>query len=479
MTDATDAIRRLWGLCSILRDEGVTYHEYLTELTYLLFLKLADELGIEDRIPSDYRWSALLETDRTEVLDRYQRALNGLGDSEDPILQAIFANARTRIRTDEALSMLLAGFSEIDWYRARQNGLGDIYEGLIQKSAQESRYGAGQYFTPRAVIEAIVAALRPSVEDSIYDPAAGTGGFLVAAGLFVRETLSKGSNVEQPRLIAEQPRLIGIELVSDVHRLALMNLLLHDLEAELLLGDALKNDFELPPSSVCMTNPPFGIKGSIPAEDSTELDFPTSNKQLAFLQHVYMHLAPNGRAAVVVPDNVLFETGVARAIRTHIMEQFELHTVLRLPTGIFYATGIKTSVLFFNSSDRPEGATKETWFYDLRNSSSFSRKKQLSHEDLTDFLEHYGDDPWGRSHRQESKRFRRVAREEVRQVEDRLDLGLASPTGGAEVGTSPAALIELIATELSAAGTALRALGELIQAHGLQQQDMNADDARG
>ncbi|MFF7576560.1 N-6 DNA methylase [Streptomyces sp. NPDC008061] len=420
MQDASDVTRKLWALCGVLRNEGVTYHEYLNELTYLLFLKLAHELDMESRIPQDCRWAQLSESGADALLAQYNRMLETLGTADDEIVATIFADSKTGISSGESLRQLVQGIDDIDWYRARQNGLGDVYEGLIQKNAQESRYGAGQYFTPRPVVEALVHVTAPTEDDMVYDPAAGTGGFLVAAGLG-----TKSSN-------SASPQLVGVELVRDVQRMALMNLLLHGLEGKILLGDALHQDASATGYSVCLTNPPFGAKGSLTVEQNERLQFPTSNKQLAFLQHVYQNLAENGRAAIVVPDNVLFEGGTAATVRSELLNNYRVHTILSLPTGIFYATGVKTSVLFFCA----DGPTEETWFYDLRSGqSSFGKRRQLLAADLSDFVSLYGADARGRSPRKETPRFKRLTRKGLSGNGDRLDFGFMKTSEGS-VGSS-------------------------------------------
>ncbi|WTP59887.1 type I restriction-modification system subunit M [Streptomyces phaeochromogenes] len=422
MQDTSDVTRRLWALCGVLRNEGVTYHEYLNELTYLLFLKLAHELGMEERIPINCRWAELESRKKDDLLGRYAAILEMLGSADDEIVKTIFADSRTGISSSESLRQLVQGIDDIDWYRARQNGLGDVYEGLIEKNAQESRYGAGQYFTPRPVVEALVQVVAPNSDDVVYDPAAGTGGFLVAAGL------GAVSHKSQP------PALVGVELVRDVQRMALMNLVLHGLEGRLVLGDALHQDVKSTGYSVCLTNPPFGAKGALTAEQNERLQFPTSNKQLAFLQHVYQNLARGGRAAIVVPDNVLFEGGVASAVRTTLLNNYRVHTILNLPTGIFYATGVKTSVLFFCA----DGSTEETWFYDLRSGqTSFGKRRQLLTGDLEDFVSLYGPDPYGRSPRMATERFKSLSREDLAAHGDRLDFAqtgkTAPPTGASSI----------------------------------------------
>ncbi|MDH6585742.1 type I restriction enzyme M protein [Streptomyces sp. SAI-133] len=413
MQDTSDVTRRLWALCGVLRNEGVTYHEYLNELTYLLFLKLAHELEMEHRIPDNCRWIELSESASESILSRYTEMLKNLGAADDEIVKTIFADSKTGISSGESLMQLVQGIEDIDWYRARQNGLGDVYEGLIQKNAQESRYGAGQYFTPRPVVEALVQVTAPSNDDVVYDPAAGTGGFLVAAGL--------GATTGN----TSPPKLVGVELVRDVQRMALMNLLLHGLEGKVILGDALHRDVGENGYSVCLTNPPFGAKGALTAEQNERLEYQTSNKQLAFLQHVYQNLAEGGRAAIVVPDNVLFEGGTAAAVRTKLLEGYRVHTILSLPTGIFYATGVKTSVLFFCA----DGATEETWFYDLRSGqTSFGKRRQLLASDLNEFIAAYGADALGKSPRVETGRFKRLTREELAARGDRLDFAHVKST---------------------------------------------------
>ncbi|MEV5535165.1 class I SAM-dependent DNA methyltransferase [Streptomyces prunicolor] len=427
MQDTSDVTRRLWALCGVLRNEGVTYHEYLNELTYLLFLKLAQELGMEDKIPAECRWDELSATKTGNLLNHYVAILGALGSASDEIVKTIFTDARTGISSDESLRQLVQGIDDIDWYRARQNGLGDVYEGLIEKNAQESRYGAGQYFTPRSVVEALVQVTAPKSDDVVYDPAAGTGGFLVAAGLGARANNQKS------------PRLVGVELVRDVQRMALMNLVLHGLEGQLIVGDALHQDTSESGYSLCLTNPPFGAKGALTAEQNERLQFPTSNKQLAFLQHVYQNLSQGGRAAIVVPDNVLFEEGTAASVRTTLLNDYRLHTILSLPTGIFYATGVKTSVLFFCT----DGPTEETWFYDLRSGqSNFGKRRQLLSTDLDDFVSIYGDDPLGRSPRTETDRFKCLSRAELAGKRDRLDYTYSRKTDTPAGASSIADLLD-------------------------------------
>lgn len=443
-----EIVRQLWGLCSVLRDEGVTYHEYLGELSYPLFLKLASNLRIEERIPASCRWQVLRTATAGEALGAYTRTLSELAKAPDPLVRGIFDGAVTKIRTSPGVKRLISGVDEIDWATLGGSTLGDVYEGLIQKSAQESRYGAGQYFTPRPLVDAIVSAIQPSPADTVYDPAAGTGGFLIAAGNFV----PKG----------RPAKLFGVELATDVHRLALMNILLHGLDAELYLGDALTSRFPPKETMVCLSNPPFGVKGSVTQEEAEHLDFPTSSKQLAFVQHIYSRLAPGGRAAVIVPDNVLFEAGAAKAIRTHLLENFDVHTILKLPVGIFYATGVKASVIFFNRPRSSEATSQRVWFYDLRNGGrSFTRRRMLQTRDFEDFLRSYGTDPYGKSDRHRSDRFYPVDRAALHQAGDRLDQGMRVE-GLPSLGDSPLATLSLLRTEIEAANNSVAALLDLV-----------------
>lgn len=450
MRDTSEVARKLWSLCNILRDEGVTYHEYLNELTYLLFLKLAAELRVESTIPHEYRWQQLKKHPRQTALEYYRSLLDTLGTSSDSKIKAIYSEANTTIQNSRALVDLIAGIDAIDWYRARQNGLGDVYEGLIEKNAQESRYGSGQYFTPRSVVDALVHALNPAEQDTVYDPAAGTGGFLVAAGLHARD---RNGN---------QAKLRGVELVKDVHRMSLMNLILHDLWGDITYGDALTYGPPKEQVSVCLTNPPFGVKGGLNDRQMEQLEFPTSNKQLAFLQHAYMSLAREGRAAIVLPDNVLYEDGVALSIRRKLMQDYRLHTLLHLPTGIFYATGIRTTVLFFSAG----ATTTETWFYDLRNGNgTYGKRRQLTSADLQDFLDAYGSDPHGTAERTESPRFRCLSRQDIETANDRLDAfvrsGIQGSLGSSQAH-SPLEMTRSLAAELSEIQAAIQAIESLL-----------------
>jgi type I restriction enzyme M protein len=430
MATTHDIVQKLWNLCHVLRDDGITYHQYVTELTYLLFLKMAEETKTEGRLAEGYRWRELVEADGVEQLAFYRRLLLELGSHADKRVEAIYANASTAIRQPRNLKTLVESIDSLDWYSARQEGLGDLYEGLLEKNAGEQKSGAGQYFTPRPLIECIVSLVKPRAGEVVQDPAAGTGGFLIIADRYIKDaTDGLFALSEREQEFQRKDAFYGMELVQDAHRLLLMNALLHGIEGHLSLGDTLSPlGTQLPPANVVLTNPPFGTKrgGGKPTRD--DFTFATSNKQLAFLQHVYRGLKPGGRAAVVVPDNVLFEEGMGAQIRADLMDKCDLHTVLRLPTGIFYAQGVKTNVLFFTRgpAGKPKGNTREVWFYDLRtNVPQFGKRTPLTHTHFAEFEAAFGDDPLGGSPRVDQGvegRFRPFSREEITARGDNLDI---------------------------------------------------------
>ncbi len=426
-----EIVQRLWALCHVLRDDGITYHQYVTELTYLLFLKMTQETGTSEQLPAGYRWPDLVAKDGIEQLEFYRKALVHLGTHGSSLTQAIFANAGTTLRQARNLKKLVQDIDGLDWYSARTEGLGDLYEGLLEKNANETKSGAGQYFTPRPLIESMVALMQPKAGEIVQDPAAGTGGFLIIADRWVKQhTDDLFALDETGQRFQRRDAFHGMELVPDTQRLLLMNAMLHGIEGmHLHLGDTLSSDgAALPKADVLLTNPPFGTKkgGGRPTRD--DFTFPTSNKQLAFLQHIYRGLKPGGRAAVVLPDNVLFEEGVGGQIRADLMDKCDLHTILRLPTGIFYAQGVKTNVLFFTRgpSSKDTGNTQRTWVYDLRaNMPSFGKRTPLRRAHFAEFEAAYGADPSGGTQRAdegEGGRFRCFTREAVRARGDSLDI---------------------------------------------------------
>jgi type I restriction enzyme M protein len=428
MPDTRDIVQKLWNLCNVLRDDGITYLQYVTELTYLLFLKMTKETGTEDQIPKGYRWDQLAKKDGVDLLEFYKLLLVHLGSHGSARVQAIFANATTSFRQPRNLRTVVEAIDALDWYSAKSEGLGDLYEGLLEKNAEETKSGAGQYFTPRALIESMVALVKPQAGERVQDPAVGTGGFLINADRYVKkETDELFSLSEKKQVFQRREAFYGMELVADVQRLALMNAMLHDIEGDIVLGDTLgPSGAKLPKADVILTNPPFGTKkgGGAPTRD--DITYPTSNKQLVFLQHVYRGLVPGGRAAIIMPDNVLFEEGVGQKVRGDLMDKCDLHTVLRLPTGIFYAQGVKTNVLFFTRGEKDKGNTKAVWFYDMRtNAPSFGKRTPFTRAHFAEFEKAYGEDSLGKSKRKdlgESGRFRKFTREEIGKRGDNLDI---------------------------------------------------------
>ena len=426
-----DIVAKLWNLCNVLKDDGVTYHQYVTELTYILFLKMAGETGTEDQIPKGHRWADLIAKSAPERLEFYKLTLIHLGSHGSKLVQEIFANASSFIKKPATLSTLVSDIGKLDWYSARQEGLGDLYEGLLEKNANEKKSGAGQYFTPRQLIDSMVTVMQPTLDDVIQDPAAGTGGFLIAANHYLREHRDFDSLTEAQQKKYQSRTFFGMEHVQDTHRLAMMNLMLHGIEGGIRYGDTLSDDgTTLPRATLMLTNPPFGTKkgGGLPSR--TDFTFPTSNKQFCFVQHIYRGLAPGGRAAVVLPDNVLFESGVGKDIRRDLMNKCNLHTILRLPTGIFYAQGVKTNVLFFTRGQTDKGNTREVWVYDLRaNMPQFGKRTPLTRDHFTAFDAAFGNDPKGepaalkkRKDTGETGRFRKFTRQWIAERDDSLDI---------------------------------------------------------
>ena len=445
-----DLVSKLWNLCNLLRDDGVTYHEYITELTYLVFLKMVQETGQEELLPEGRTWEDLLAKNAVSRLDFYKKMLVDLGTHGSIITQAIYQNAGTVIRKPATLDKLATEIDKLDWYSAKTEGLGDMYEGLLEINASEKKSGAGQYFTPRVLINSMVELMKPTLDDVIVDPTAGTGGFLISAHHYLSEHNDIGSLDEKAYDKYQHKTFYGMEFVPDTRRLAMMNLMLHDIaiddkNAGIFYGDTLSNEGKtLPKASLILANPPFGTKqgGGVPTRD--DLVHYTSNKQLAFLHLMYhVMLKPGGRAAVVLPDNVLFEDKMGAKIRRDLMEKCNLHTILRLPTGIFYAAGVKTNVLFFNKPADPKkdkGNTQNVWVYDLRsNMPQFGKRTVFTKQHLQEFNEAVGGDlskvntrarnSFVKKHQGGSDignvdtcRLRCFSRKEIREKGDSLDL---------------------------------------------------------
>lgn len=464
----SDIVQKLWGFCDILRDDGITYQQYVTELTYLLFLKMAAEKKIEQKLPKDAHWSELKSAVGEARLDAYKGMLLSLSKSKDAMVRAIYQDAQTSMRQPRNLSKLVESIDGLDWFSHDKEQLGEMYEGLLQKNAGEVKSGAGQYFTPRPLVESMIALVQPQPGERVLDPAAGTGGFLIRADAYVRAQTQDlfDLNEEQQRFQREKA-LYGVELVPDTARLALMNLMLHEIDGTMVVGDALtsehafKNEYD-----VVLSNPPFGTKKGGDVLDASGFTYTTSNKQLLFVQRIVQALKSGGRAAVVVPDNVLFEDGVGAQVRGDLMNKCDLHTILRLPTGIFYAQGVKTNVLFFTRRKGDTGGTKKCWIYDLRtNMPSFGKRTPLTREHFRAFEAAYGDKRDGTGKRTdtgETGRWRAFTREEIAARGDNLDLSWLREEGSGhgEVLDEPVVIAKAIEAQLGLALSEVRALIE-------------------
>ncbi|MGB6229128.1 MAG: class I SAM-dependent DNA methyltransferase [Litorimonas sp.] len=427
-----DLVARVWSMAHVLREEGISYGDYLEQITYLLFLKMDDEreqsLGEVSRVPKGCRWGDFAYLSGEEQETAYRRILETLSKS-DGLMGTIFAKAQNKLTTASRLTKVIGLIDRETWLGLDVDVKGDIYEGLLEKNASEVASGAGQYFTPRPLIQSIVEVVDPPIGKTIHDPACGTSGFLLAAYEHLKDKAS-GDREQADQL--RKHTFSGTDIVADVVRLSAMNLYLHGIggdESPVRRADALAKRGDS--YDYILTNPPFGRKSSqkdIAADGTVEtikddyarddFRFVTSNKQLNFLQHIMSTLKVYGTAAVVLPDNVLFEAGNAgEGIRKRLLNSFNLHTILRLPTGIFYKPGVKANVLFFSHPkvDDPETATAQTdavWYYDLRTNKHFTLKKSpLRRSDLEDFEACYKS---GALHSRElSERFQKYDREEL------------------------------------------------------------------
>ncbi len=421
-------VQRIWELCHVLRGDGVSYHEYISELTYLLFLKVAEENKTENLIPSGKRWGDLVAYSGGDLLDYYREMLTYLGaHAPSEKVRKIYAFPTTVFSHSENLRAVIDGIAKLDWHSIAIDGMGEIYEGLLAKNSQDSRSGAGQYFTPRPLVDSMVKLIQPSLGEVIQDPATGTGGFLISADHYIRSQVSEKAYKNNP------PQYEGVEIEKGTYRICLMNAFLHRLESHLILGDALTSDAEdLSPADVILANPPFGSKAGSARKQRDDILYTTTNKQLAFLQHIYLGLKPGGRAAVVLPDNALFEDGVGKKIRQDLMERCNLHTILRLPSGIFYSQGVKTNVLFFSRGQADVGNTHIVWVYDMRHDApKYGKKRPLQAEDFSHFEAAYGNDPNGMAPREEQGeggRWRSFSREAIAEKSDSLNISWLTET---------------------------------------------------
>ncbi len=408
----TDVVQKLWGFCNTLRDEGMNYGQYIEQLTYLLFLKMADEKGLP--IPKKYDWRSLLKLSGIELLEHYQECLKNLR-WEGGILSDIFAGALSQFREPINLKKLIGMINEERWSAIDVDIKGAAYEGLLQKYASEQK-GAGQYFTPRELIRAIVKCVDPKIRETIHDPALGMGGFLLGGLEYILRNTENGTNLtrEQNTFLLKKT-FSGNELVLETKRLAMMNIYLHGIEADVYYGDSISEGPHVGKKyNVIMTNPPFGIKSGGVTAVRSDFNITTSNKQLNFVQHVMSALDNGGRAAMVVPDNVLFDSGAGTNIRKILLEDFNLHTILRLPIGTFtpYSPGVKANVIFF---DKP-GPTKAVWIYDLRtNIDKITKKDKVSEEHFKEFVSLY-------KNRKETERFKKVSIEEIKKRDYNLGI---------------------------------------------------------
>jgi type I restriction enzyme M protein len=443
---AEEIANKLWNLCNVLRDDGVTYHQYLNELTYILFLKLSEVKKFEEHIPEEYRWQRFVkEHDNAEAFLRYRKFLAEVSAmTTSDSIKEIYTDASTSLRKPVNFNTLVQAIDKLDWYEENDRDvMGDIYESLLEKNAGEKKSGAGQYFTPRPLINIMIDLMAPKVGERWNDPAAGTFGFMISADHYLRSKYDNYFKLdEKERKFQEEEAFSGVELVGDAHRLALMNARLHGMESRIYLQDTL-TEFgkSLKNFDGVLANPPFGTKqgGERPTRD--DFTFPTANKQLNFLQHIYRSLKKDGkaRAAVVLPDNVLFEDGDGQKIRRDLMDKCNLHTVLRLPTGIFYAAGVKTNVLFFTRGKTEVNNTKNVWFYDMRtNTPNYGKRTPFTEKAFEDFVLAYtGGVPFDKVEADydglvneearktiKDERWTSISREEISKKNDSLDLGL-------------------------------------------------------
>lgn len=407
-TQSSSIVSKVWGLCNPLRDDGVSYGDYLEQLTYLIFLKMADEYSKppynrDSGIPKGCTWQDMRSLKGTELEDKYKSILETLG-KQSGLLGSIFFQSANKISKAAILKRVVDMIDGEKWVSMSSDVKGDIYEGLLQKNAEDTKSGAGQYFTPRALIRAMVRCMRPEPGKTIADPCCGSGGFFLAAQDFIANEYRDTLDRDQKEFLKNKT-FYGTELVPTTFKLCLMNLYLHNIgdiygDVPVQQADALLTDPGYRVDYV-LTNPPFGKKSSITftneegeVEDEdlvynrSEFWTTSSNKQLNFVQHIYTILNSTGKAAVVVPDNVLFEGGAGETVREQLLQNTDLHTIIRLPTGIFYKQGVKANVIFFDKRPAsPERQTREVWIYDFRTNIHFTLKQNpMKESDLDDFV---------------------------------------------------------------------------------------------
>lgn len=499
--NANAIVQKLWRLCTVLRKDGITYQQYVTELTYLLFLKMMAERNRETgSLPRGMRWADLMAKNPFDRLGHYRTVLLVLGSpstrlgKDDELIpapgqevspeerkryadarplpemvQKIFDNASTFLREPQNLTTLVTAIDELDWFSEERDQFGDLYEGLLQKNAEETKRGAGQYFTPRVLIELLVRLMQPKPGEVIQDPAAGTGGFLIAADRYMKartdDYLALG---EKEQEFQKRRAIHGMENVPGTLRLLLMNLYLHDIDGDHVdLGDTLSDKGKtLGRANLILTNPPFGPAGGAPTRDDLSVTASVSSYQLPFVEHCIRSLQPGGRAAIVVPDNVLFEDGRGKELRRMMMDWCDLHTILRLPTGIFYAQGVKTNVIFLTRGKTESGNTKSVWIYDLRaQMPKFGKTTPLTGAHFEGFEQAFGKDPYGKERgpdEGEVGRWRQFTREAIAARGDNLDIAwLREAEEEAEEGLiEPDDIAAAILDHLQAATLEIQALME-------------------
>ncbi|MCC2976263.1 type I restriction-modification system subunit M [Sphingomonas sp. PL-96] len=455
------AVQELWSLCGVLRDDGVSAQDYVNELTLLLFIKMMEETGRDAEMPPGTRWSELLAADR--ALEAYVEAVRRLSVADGPPLNGVLHGARTSLRNPSSVTALLAAVDRMDWFDEDAERLGDVYEGLLERIATDRKSSTGQYFTPRPLVECIVEVMQPAAGETIQDPAAGTGGFLIAAHAQLKR---KDEDAHAA--------FCGVELVPDTYRLLVMNLTLHGIDpVGVRLGDALTAIGEtLPPADLILTNPPFGVarKGRRPDRGDFAVTSRSSNKQLAFVEHVVRGLAPGGRAAVIVPDNVLFASGAARELRTWMLDACDVHTLLRLPSGIFYAQGVKTCVLFLQRPQAGGDATRAVRIYDMRAGlPAFGRARPLRRSDFDEFVEGFHSAAGAAGNHTAAQnandRWRTFTREEIARRDDKLDPVWISSIDASELALEePWDMLEAARGHLARALVGIDELASLLEA---------------
>lgn len=420
----SDIVNKLWGFCHTLRHDGVDYGDYIEQLTYLLFLKMTEERAVE--VPKKYNWNSLKELSGTDLTDHYQEVLRKLRE-EKGILGKIFTQAMPRINNPVNLKRLINMIDEEDWSSMDVDVKGEAFEGLLEKSASEGKKGAGQYFTPRPLIQSIIRVMKPDPRSksdfTICDPSCGTGGFLTLAYEWLLKETKGALDRDSIRRIKNKT-YYGYELVPRPARLAMMNLFLHGVTSEIKIGDTIYEPFDGKKFDCILTNPPFGTKGANQAPEREDFTIITSNKQLNFVQHYLTALKPGGRAAIVLPDNVLFEDKAGEVFKI-VMQDCNLHTILRLPRGTFtpYAQGVKANVIFLQKGL----PTENVWIFDGRSNVEGVTKKDrpLGDEHFKEFEKCYGVDPNGQGKRKdlgEEGRFRKFHIKEVEKRDYKLDI---------------------------------------------------------